>query len=298
MKRLHVHVGVADLEQSIRFYSTLFGAQPTQTGIGLCEVDARRSAREFCDLEPQRRRSGSQSSRHSGRRPGGTRPDRGACEGRRRFGSDRDRRVVLLRAVEQSVGRGPDRDPLGDLLHVRRHHNLRPLGRGKPNRIEVSAGRSCTLAQVAVGHDRFGGERLFTIIPPRGSGGICSSVPIGCIICRRRNSRNSTLRLWASARPETDCQHHGRGLSVARTRRGDSDMAHDARIGSRVFSGPRFSGAQIHERAGGARVLDHRSAPRQTGVAEFRRRRAGSRSRHRRCAEQPRNAVCTRRARS
>jgi len=30
MKRLHAHVGVADLEQSIRFYSTLFGAQPTK----------------------------------------------------------------------------------------------------------------------------------------------------------------------------------------------------------------------------------------------------------------------------
>ena len=31
MKRLHVHVGVADLDQSIRFYSTLFGAEPTVT---------------------------------------------------------------------------------------------------------------------------------------------------------------------------------------------------------------------------------------------------------------------------
>ena len=29
MKRLHVHVSVADLDQSIRFYSTLFAAQPT-----------------------------------------------------------------------------------------------------------------------------------------------------------------------------------------------------------------------------------------------------------------------------
>lgn len=29
MKRLHVHVGVSDLDQSIAFYSTLFGAQPT-----------------------------------------------------------------------------------------------------------------------------------------------------------------------------------------------------------------------------------------------------------------------------
>ncbi|HME38412.1 MAG TPA: ArsI/CadI family heavy metal resistance metalloenzyme [Steroidobacteraceae bacterium] len=31
MKRLHVHVSVADLAQSIRFYSTLFAAQPAVT---------------------------------------------------------------------------------------------------------------------------------------------------------------------------------------------------------------------------------------------------------------------------
>ncbi|WP_118856137.1 ArsI/CadI family heavy metal resistance metalloenzyme [Sphingomonas mesophila] len=31
MKRLHVHVGVTDLPSSIRFYSTLFGADPTVT---------------------------------------------------------------------------------------------------------------------------------------------------------------------------------------------------------------------------------------------------------------------------
>ena len=31
MKRMHVHVGVNDLDQSIRFYSTLFGAAPTVT---------------------------------------------------------------------------------------------------------------------------------------------------------------------------------------------------------------------------------------------------------------------------
>ena len=29
MKRLHVHVGVSDLGQSIRFYSTIFAAEPT-----------------------------------------------------------------------------------------------------------------------------------------------------------------------------------------------------------------------------------------------------------------------------
>ena len=31
MKRMHVHVGVADLDSSIRFYSTLFGADPSVT---------------------------------------------------------------------------------------------------------------------------------------------------------------------------------------------------------------------------------------------------------------------------
>jgi catechol 2,3-dioxygenase-like lactoylglutathione lyase family enzyme len=30
MKRLHVHVAVADLDQSIRFYSALFATQPTK----------------------------------------------------------------------------------------------------------------------------------------------------------------------------------------------------------------------------------------------------------------------------
>lgn len=31
MKRLHVHIGVGDLDSSIRFYSTLFGVEPTVT---------------------------------------------------------------------------------------------------------------------------------------------------------------------------------------------------------------------------------------------------------------------------
>lgn len=30
MKRFHIHVGVKDLDQSVQFYSTLFGQQPTK----------------------------------------------------------------------------------------------------------------------------------------------------------------------------------------------------------------------------------------------------------------------------
>jgi len=33
MKRLHLHIAVADLDRSIGFYSTLFGAQPTVTKV-------------------------------------------------------------------------------------------------------------------------------------------------------------------------------------------------------------------------------------------------------------------------
>lgn len=33
MKRLHVHVGVEDIEESVRFYSTLFGTKPTVTKV-------------------------------------------------------------------------------------------------------------------------------------------------------------------------------------------------------------------------------------------------------------------------
>ncbi len=31
MKRMHIHVGVENLEQSIKFYNVLFGAQPVKT---------------------------------------------------------------------------------------------------------------------------------------------------------------------------------------------------------------------------------------------------------------------------
>jgi catechol 2,3-dioxygenase-like lactoylglutathione lyase family enzyme len=33
MKRFHPHVGVDDLESSVRFYSTLFGAEPAVTQV-------------------------------------------------------------------------------------------------------------------------------------------------------------------------------------------------------------------------------------------------------------------------
>ena len=73
MKRLHVHVGVADLDESVRFYSTLFGAQPTKRESDYAKWMLDDPRVNFAISTRSRRRSGSQPSRHSGRRPGRTR---------------------------------------------------------------------------------------------------------------------------------------------------------------------------------------------------------------------------------
>ena len=58
MKRFHVHVAVENLGDSIRFYSDLFGMNPTGRAARLCQVDARGPTSEFCDFvaRPQTRR--------------------------------------------------------------------------------------------------------------------------------------------------------------------------------------------------------------------------------------------------
>ena len=67
MKRLHVHVGVNDLDQSIRFYSTLFAARADRQEGRLREVDARRPARQFRDLGGRSMRRKASTPRRSGR---------------------------------------------------------------------------------------------------------------------------------------------------------------------------------------------------------------------------------------
>ena len=54
MKRFHVHVGVEDLEQSIRFYSGLFGAAAHGAQDRLREMDGRGSAPQLRDLAARR----------------------------------------------------------------------------------------------------------------------------------------------------------------------------------------------------------------------------------------------------
>ncbi len=70
MKRLHVHVGVDDLDQSIAFYSTLFGAEPTVVKADYAKWMLDDPRVNFAILQRQARPQGHRASRHPGRRRG------------------------------------------------------------------------------------------------------------------------------------------------------------------------------------------------------------------------------------
>ena len=97
MKRFHMHVAVKDLEENVRFYSTLFGAAPT-VHKPLREVDARRPARQLRHLDAGRRRGSITSA---------SRPDRAELEdvharlARADGYVDPEGRGVLLRQVDK-----------------------------------------------------------------------------------------------------------------------------------------------------------------------------------------------------
>jgi hypothetical protein len=123
MKRLHVHVSVDDLSQSIRFYSTLFAAQPT-----VIEDDY---AKWMLD-DP---RVNFAISKRAGRAAGFSHLgiqvedqteladvyDR--LPGRKSHGRAQ-RYDLLLCPFRQAVDRRPARCALGDLLHLRPSHGL------------------------------------------------------------------------------------------------------------------------------------------------------------------------------
>lgn len=101
MKRFHVHVAVHDLQQSIRFYSALFGAEPA----------VKKDASITSDCRPRTPRSW---KRHR----------LAPCPGRR-LDAGAERRVVLLREERQvldgrSAGRG-----VGVVPYARQHPHVR-----------------------------------------------------------------------------------------------------------------------------------------------------------------------------
>ncbi len=103
MKRLHVHVSVDDLAQSVRFYSTLFAAEPAVTKADYAKWMLDDPRVNFA-IQHAQRRVRPRSPRHPGR--DARRAARGlwpAAAGRS-AGARRRRDHLLLRASRKSPG--------------------------------------------------------------------------------------------------------------------------------------------------------------------------------------------------
>ena len=136
MKRLHVHVGVADLEESVRFYSTLFGAEPTKRESDYAKwmLDDPR-----VNFAISTRSDGAAGLSHLGIQAEDQRElDQIAARAK-----DAGDSILIETGASCCYARSnkawvedPDGNPLGDLLHLRRHHDVWPVGRGDPRRVE------------------------------------------------------------------------------------------------------------------------------------------------------------------
>ena len=124
MKRLHVHVSVDDLAQSIRFYSTLFAAEPAITKPDYAKWMLDDPRVNFAISK----RGGQTGLDHLGIQV--ETPDelhevyRAATTGRP-AGAGRGRDHLLLREVGKVVDHGPARRVVGNLPDLRRKHGLR-----------------------------------------------------------------------------------------------------------------------------------------------------------------------------
>ena len=131
MKRMHVHVAVDDLQQSIGFYSALFAARAVGHQDRLRQVDARRSARQFRHLDA-RPAGRPRSSRHSGRERRRTERDLRAAAQRRR---------QHHRARPDELAATPSRKNPGS--------TIRPASRGKRSTPPAKAPITATAAASA-----------------------------------------------------------------------------------------------------------------------------------------------------
>ena len=114
MKRLHIHIGVDNLDESIRFYSTLFGAAPIKTKSDY--------AKWLLD-DPRVNFAISTRARTKGIDHLGIQVDdeaelaevRDTPQGRRHGGGRRRRNGLLLRPIGEVVDTRPIRHRMGSL---------------------------------------------------------------------------------------------------------------------------------------------------------------------------------------
>jgi catechol 2,3-dioxygenase-like lactoylglutathione lyase family enzyme len=103
VKRLHIHIAVEDLERSISFYSVLFASRPS-----VAKLDYAKWTLDDPAVNLAISRRGATGIDHHGIQVDRRRKDA-------RPGGDN----LLLRPVQQILGRRSDRLALGDVLHVR-----------------------------------------------------------------------------------------------------------------------------------------------------------------------------------
>ena len=151
MKRLHVHVGVDDLDRSIGFYSTLFAAQPTvvktdyakwmlddpRVNFAISSGKHAREGIEHLGIQAETATSWPRSMAGSGRGPAGPR-------GRRHH--------LLLRQVREELDRRSRRRGLGGLPHrPARRPSMATARRLAFDRRDADARRPGCLRKPAVG---------------------------------------------------------------------------------------------------------------------------------------------------
>ena len=124
MKRMHVHVSVADIGKAVGFYSALFAAKPAVVKDDYAKWMLDDPRVNFA-ISTRGRSARPRSPRHAGRE---RRRVAGclwaAARGRRQC--DRGRQDhLLLRAIGKILDRRPGGNFLGDIFHHRRKHALR-----------------------------------------------------------------------------------------------------------------------------------------------------------------------------
>ena len=117
MKRFHMHVSVEDMERSVRFYSTLFGAEPVRTEADYAKwmledprinfAISRRGAAAGIDHIGFQVDSADEADR-----------SQGAAGGSRRRSRRGTRHGLLLREIGQVLGDRSFRHRMGDLPHA------------------------------------------------------------------------------------------------------------------------------------------------------------------------------------
>ena len=141
MKRMHLHVSVPDLAQSIEFYATLFGAPPS-----VVKDDYAKWMLEDPRVNFAISQRGAAARRRPRRHPGRERrrnwpswPARLKAAGAETF--DQEATTCCYARSDKSWVTRSGRRPLGDVLHLRRGRHLR---RGlAPSRRERHAAAAC-----------------------------------------------------------------------------------------------------------------------------------------------------------